>query len=33
VPDVGLIDETVGVEPELYVNVDELGNVTPFETT
>jgi len=32
VPDDGVIDEIDGVEDELYVNVNEPGNVIPCET-
>ncbi len=33
VPDDGVIEEIDGVEDELYVNVNEPGNVIPRETT
>lgn len=33
VPDDGVTDVIDGVELELYVNVNEPGNVLPFETT
>lgn len=32
-PDDGLIDDTVGVELLLYVNVNELGKIMPFDVT